>query len=61
MFTAVDDLQVLRDVRAGVFLHVGVSEAETTVVARLSVLRKDALNCAAPWKTAKEKRKRSPS
>lgn len=52
LFTAVDDLKIFGDIGTLVGLHVGVREADRTVVTHLPVARKDAFHRAVPCRTA---------
>lgn len=47
LFTAVDELKIFGNSGAGVWVHIGIRKAERTVVTHFSVLRKDAVYCAA--------------
>lgn len=54
LFAAVDNVQVLGHLGAGVHRRVGVGEAELMVVAQLSDQGEDALYCAGACTTPRE-------
>lgn len=51
LFTTVGDLEIFRYSGAGVHLRMGVCKAVGMVVTPLSIVRKDTIHCAAPYRT----------